>query len=241
MMMLFSARTGLPEAILLDNGYLTNVRTGAAGAVAARYLARREIETAGVIGAGAQARYQMLALRLVRDFKRLMVYSTTPESVDRYAEEMGPRLGVEVVKAPSAEAVVRGSDVVVTTTPAKEPYLQAGWLHPGLHITAMGSDAEGKQELHADVLAHADVLVCDRKSQAFRLGELHHGLEQGTISPDGEIHELGEVASGQKPGRRHDQEITICDLTGVGVQDTVIAVLAHRKAKQQGLGTQIDA
>jgi ornithine cyclodeaminase len=128
-----------------------------------------------------------------------------------------------------------------TTTPAKKPYLKAEWLHPGLHITAMGSDAESKQELYADVLARADVLVCDLNTQAFRLGELHHGLEQGTIARDGAIYELGEVASGQKPGRRQEEEITICDLTGVGVQDTVIAVLAHRKAKQLGLGNEIDA
>lgn len=241
LMVIVSAKTGVPEALMLDNGYLTNVRTGAAGAIAAKYLAREKIDTAGVIGAGAQARYQMMALKLVRNFRRLMIYGIIPEEVEQYASEMAPVLGVEIMKAEDAEAVVRGSDVVVTTTPSQDPYLKAQWLHPGLHITAMGADAEEKQELHADVLRHADLLACDRKSQCFRLGELHHGLEEGIILQDDEIIELGQLSSGRKPGRRSDEEITICDLTGVGVQDTVIALLAYRKATEKGLGEPIEA
>lgn len=241
LMVIVSAKTGVPEALMLDNGYLTNVRTGAAGAIAAKYLAREKIDTAGVIGAGAQARYQMMALKLVRDFRRLMIYSIIPEEVEQYASEMAPVLGVEIMKAEDAEAVVRGSDVVVTTTPSQDPYLKAQWLHPGLHITAMGADAEEKQELHADVLRHADLLACDQKSQCFRLGELHHGLEEGIILQDDEIIELGQLSSGRKPGRRSDEEITICDLTGVGVQDTMIALLAYRKATEKGLGEPIEA
>jgi len=240
MMVLVSVKTGVPEAVLLDNGYLTNVRTGTAGAVAASYLARERIDTAGVIGSGTQARYQMMALKLVRDFHRLMIYGIIPEEVEEYASEMALVLGVEIVKAEDVETVVRGSDIVVTATPSRDPYLKAEWLHPGLHITAMGSDAEEKQELYADVLRHADLLVCDLKSQCFRLGELHHGLEEGIVSQDDEIIELGELTSGQKPGRRYDEEITICDLTGVGVQDTGIALLAYGKAVEKGLGVRIE-
>jgi len=240
MMVLVSSKTGVPEAVLLDNGYLTNVRTGAAGAVAARYLAREKIDTAGVIGSGTQARYQMVGLKLVRDFQKLMVYGIVSDEVEQYASEMAPVLGVDIVKAKDAEAVVRGSDVVVTATPSRDPYLRAEWLHPGLHITAMGSDAEEKQELWADTLRRADLLACDLKSQCFRLGELHHGLEEGTISQDGEIIELGELTSGRKQGRTHGEQITICDLTGVGVQDTAIALLAYRKAVEKGLGIQIE-
>lgn len=241
MMVLVSSKTGVPEAVLLDNGYLTNVRTGAAGAVAAKYLARERIDTAGVIGSGTQARYQMVALKLVRNFQRLMIYGIVPDEVEQYVSEMAPVLGVEIVKAKDAETVVRGSDIVITTTPSREAYLKAEWLHPGLHITAMGSDAEEKQELYADVLRHVDLIVCDLKSQCFRLGELHHGLEGGTISPDEEIIELGELTSGQKPGRISTEQITTCDLTGVGVQDTAIALLAYRKAADKELGIQIDA
>jgi ectoine utilization protein EutC len=239
MMVLVSARTGRPEAVLLDNGYLTDVRTGAAGALAARYLARKRVETAGVIGSGMQARYQMRALKQVRDFQQLMVYGIVLDQVEEYAAEMASVLGVEVVQAADVETVVRNSDVVVTCTPAKEPYLKAEWLHPGLHITAMGTDAEDKQELYADALGRADLLVCDRKSQSFRLGEFHNGLEAGVISEDDPIIELGELTSGRKPGRESEEEITICDLTGVGVQDTAIALLAYQKAMEKDLGLRI--
>lgn len=239
MMVIISTKTGFPEAVLLDNGYLTSVRTGAAGAIAASYLAPKEIETAGVIGTGSQARYQMRGLKLVRNFRRLMVYGIVSDEIDRYTEEMGPLLGVEVIKAKDEETVIRESQVVVTTTPSHKPHIKADWLHPGLHITAMGSDIEEKQELYPEVLRRADLLACDRKSQCFRLGELHHGLEKGYISRDNEILELGELTSGQKPGRRNDEQITLCDLTGVGVQDTAIGLLAYRKGVEERLGIQI--
>ena len=239
MMILISTNTGVPQAVLLDNGYLTAVRTGAAGALAARYLAREPIDTAGVIGSGRQARIQMLALKQVRDFRRLMIYGLIPEQVERYVGEMAGVLGVEVVKAKNVEAVVRSSDIVVTTTPSHEPFLKSEWLHPGLHITAMGADSEHKQELYPDVLGCADLLVCDRRSQCFRVGELHHGLEAGVISQDNDIIELGELASGGHPGRLRDDEITVCDLTGVGVQDTAIATFAYGKAMERNLGLRI--
>ncbi len=237
LMILVSAKTGFPEALLLDNGYLTDVRTGIAGAIAARHLAREAIEIAGVIGAGMQARYQMRGLMLVSKFKRLLVYSIKPEEVDLYVKEMSEELGVEVVAAADYEEVVTQSEVVVTTTPATEPYLRAEWLHSGLHITCMGSDSEHKQEIHANVFGQVDRIVCDRKSQCFRLGELHHALDAGVISEESEITELGEITAGLKPGRKSASEITICDLTGVGVQDTAIARLAYLRAQEKELGT----
>jgi ectoine utilization protein EutC len=240
LMVIMSAETGLPKAVLLDNGYLTNVRTGAAGAVAAKYLARGEIQTAGVIGSGTQARYQMAGLKLVRDFRHLLIYGIIPQEVERYVREMRPLLGVEVSVADSAEAVVRQSDAVVTTTPSRQPFLKADWLHPGLHVTAVGCDAEEKQELHPDVLVYADLLVCDLKAQCFRIGEMHHALEEGILSPDSKIVELGELTSGRKRGRESESAITVCDLTGVGVQDTVIATLAYQRATQSGLGLPIE-
>lgn len=239
MMVLLSTKTGVPQAVLLDNGYLTDVRTGAAGAVAARHLANAKVDIVGVIGAGSQARYQMIALKQVRDFKKVLVYSVA--GVEAYLEEMPKVLGVEVIAMPSAEAVVRESSIVVTTTPSKEPYIQAEWLHPGLHITAMGSDAEDKHELNTQVLGLADLLVCDSKMQSFRLGEFHHGKDAGVIESDNQVVELGELTSGTKPGRHSSSEITICDLTGTGMQDTVIATLAYRKATALHLGLQINA
>ena len=241
MMILLSTKTGFPQAILLDNGYLTDVRTGMAGALAARYLAPETIETAGVIGAGSQARYQMRALQLVRNYQRVLVFSLPPETAQEYADEMHDVLGVPVTAVESAEEVVRQSDIVVTTTPSKQPIVRAEWLHSGLHITAMGADAEGKQELHADVFDRADLVVCDRKSQVFRLGELHHALAAGILKEDDDIVELGELVAGGRRGRSSDAQISICDLTGTGVQDTAIALLAYRKAQEKGLGTLVGA
>lgn len=239
MMLLINTRTGVPEAVLLDQGYLTDVRTAAAGAIAARYLAPGKIRTAGVIGAGSQARYQIRSLRLVRDFKRVLVYAPTVERVQSFVDEIGRELNVEVVSAESAEQVVRESDVVITTTPATAPIIQAEWLHPGLHITAMGSDAEHKQELDAAILSEADLVVCDVKEQCKRLGELHHALEQGVITDESDIVELGQLACGSKQGRRDDRQITVCDLTGTGVQDTAIAVFAYQQLIAAGAGIKI--
>ncbi|MGH6875529.1 MAG: ornithine cyclodeaminase family protein, partial [Aestuariivirgaceae bacterium] len=139
LMIVFSARTGLVEALLLDNGYLTDLRTAAAGAVAARLLAPSAVETIGVMGAGAQARLQIEAAHLVRSFKRVLVWSRETRKAETCAADITARIGVPA-SAATAENVVRESQLVITATPAREPIVRAEWLHPGLHITAMGSD-----------------------------------------------------------------------------------------------------
>lgn len=228
MMIVLSAETGVPAAVLLDNGYLTTVRTAAARAIAAKYLAP-DLTTVGVIGAGLQARWQVMAVQSVKPFQRLLVHGRTPPQLQQYIEEMRPLLACEIEQAPSAEALVRASDLVITTTPSSTPVIQAAWLHPGLHITAMGSDAESKQELEAAVLARADLLVCDSRAQCFRLGELHHALESGLLSLQDDVVELGEIIAGHRAGRTSPDHITVCDLTGTGVQDTAIATFALRQ------------
>jgi ectoine utilization protein EutC len=240
MMILISTQTGVPEAILLDNGYLTDVRTAAAGAVAAKYLSKESIETVGVIGAGSQAKFQLRSLGLVRKFNKVLVYARSAERTQEFAVEMAAELGMEVVAVPSAETVVRNSDTIITTTPAKEPIIKAEWLHPGLHITAMGSDAEHKQELESEVLAQADLLVCDTKAQCARLGEFHHALEQGVLTEKSSILELGQLTSLKVNGRASDEQITVCDLTGTGVQDTAIALFAYQEMKKRNLGLKIE-
>jgi len=239
-MIVLSARTGRCEAVLLDNGYLTDVRTALAGALAARHMACEKIETAGQIGAGAQGRYQMQALQLVRDFKRLLVFDLDEKRLEAYVEEMPSVLGVEVIRASSAEEVVRESDVVTTSTPSQKPFVKAEWLHPGLHLTAMGADAEHKQELFPEVIGRADLVVCDRKSQVFRLGELHHAKDAGIISEEGEVYELGELTSGRHPGRGDDAQITVADLTGVGVQDVAISLFALGLVEEKGVGLKVE-
>ncbi len=240
LMLLFDASTGFPQAVLLDNGYLTHTRTGAAGAIVAKYFAPRSIVTAGVIGVGRQGGFQLRALKLMCGFEQALAYDTDAERLKQFTEQMTAELGLRVAIAESAESVVRASQFVVTATPSREPFVRAEWLHPGLHITAVGADNGHKQELFPDVLARADRRICDLKAQVFRLGEHRFAAEAGLVSGEEAVDEIGEVAVGRKPGRLSDDDITVCDLTGVGVQDTAIALLAYEKATAQGLGLDIE-
>lgn len=239
LMILFSAKTGLVEALLLDNGYLTDVRTAAAGAVAARHLAPAEVETAGVLGTGVQARLQVEAAHLVRPFRKVLVWGRDAAKAEACAKDISSRLGI-AAEAASAERTVKDSQLVITTTPAREPVLKAAWLHPGLHITAMGSDQAGKNEIEAAALARATLYVCDRISQAEKLGELRSAREAGHLT-DVMPPELGEIVSDSRPGRRSQDDITICDLTGTGAQDTAIATFALKAARAAAAGTLIKA
>ncbi len=239
-MLVIDASTGFLKAVLLDNGYLTQVRTGAAGAVAAKYLAPKDADRVGVIGAGVQARFQMRALALLREIKEIRSFSLDGDDVrDAYVREMERELGVKVIKANSVEEVVKESSVVVTTTPSRKPFLKAAWLHPGLHLTTMGSDAEEKQEVDADVAGTVDILACDLKSQSFRLGELRSARDAGVIDESSPVVELGTLVRGDHPGRTNPRQITMCDLTGVGVQDTMIAIRALAVAEEKGLGVTV--
>ena len=241
LMILFSATTGLVEAVLLDNGYLTDIRTAAAGAVAAGQLANKDAARAGIIGAGVQARLQLEALTLVRPIRSALVWARDPGKATAFAAKASAELGLPVEAADNIAALCAGSDIVVTTTPSTTPLIAAAELHPGLHITAMGADSEHKNEIAPEALAKADLYVADRLSQCTVLGELHHALAKGVMSGDRRFPELGEIIAGLKPGRRGPSEVTIADLTGTGVQDTAIATLARRTAAEQGLGTVIES
>ena len=238
LMILFSAKTGLVEALLLDNGYLTDVRTAAAGAVAAKYLAPSDTETAAVLGTGVQARLQIAAAALVRPLKRVLVWGRDRARTEAAARDIAAATGIATEAVPDAERAVKEAQLVITTTPAREPILQAGWLHKGLHITAMGSDQAGKNEIAAAALAAADLYVCDRVSQAALLGELRTAREAGHLLNDSP--ELGQIVAGDRTGRRSDDDITICDLTGTGAQDTAIATHALKAARLANLGTIIN-
>ncbi|MFD1343537.1 cyclodeaminase [Litorisediminicola beolgyonensis] len=220
LMILFSAKTGLVECVFLDNGYLTDLRTAAAGAVAARWLAPETVTTAGVIGTGVQARLQIEAARLVRPFERVLVWGRDLEKAAACASDIAEATGVEAELCTDRETLVARSQLVVTTTPSRTPLIEPGWLHPELHITAMGSDQEGKCELAPGCLSAADLYVADRVSQCAALGELRAALD-GRIAPEAPV-ELGQIIAGA-PGRRSPADTTICDLTGTGAQDTAIA------------------
>jgi len=225
LVMVFDAQTGFPAAVLFDNGYLTDVRTGAAGAVAADLLARPTVGRVAILGAGVQARRQLEMLLQVRSPDQVSVWARRGDQAAQYAREMAEIAGIAVTAAPSARAAVDGADVVVTTTPSREPVVSADWIGPGQHITAVGADLPDKQELDPRLFARADKVVVDSIGQAIRSGDAHHAIEAGQFA-QADIHaELGEVALGSKPGRETDAELTIADLTGLGVQDAAMANL----------------
>jgi ornithine cyclodeaminase len=241
MMVLLSARTGLVEALLLDNGYLTDVRTAAAGAVAARHLARPDATVAAIFGAGMQARLQLEALKLVRPIEGACIWARDRLKAERTAAELREKLGIAVRAETDAAKAVTGADIIVTTTPSTEPLIHAGFVTAGQHITAMGSDAEHKNEIAPAILKLADLYVADSAKQTRRLGELHHAIDAGLISADAEVAELGAVIAGRRHGRRDASDITVADLTGTGVQDTAIATLARDRAKAAGIGTVFES
>ena len=219
LMILFSAKTGLIDAVFLDNGYLTDIRTAAAGAVAARHLAPETVQIAGVLGTGVQARLQMQAAHLVRPFQHLLVWGRDREKAKACADDLRASLGISVEIAESPEHVVRNSQLVVTTTPSRTPLVEADWLHDSLLITAMGSDQTGKQEIAPTALMAADLYVCDRLSQCEVSGELEGARAAGLDSMIKQITELGTVIANGRPSGG----CVICDLTGTGAQDTAIA------------------
>lgn len=223
LMLLFSAKTGVVDAVLFDEGYLTDIRTALAGAIAAKHLAREDAQRVAVIGAGVQAELQVAALRLVREIREVHVHSRDASKAEAYAVHMRNQYGLTVTVYNSAAAACAEADIVVTTTPSREPVLRWSDLPKGVHVTAMGSDNPHKNELEPTILASADVLVVDRLSQSRALGELHHApaLQR-------EVFELGSLIAEGRKARSSAEQITVCDLTGTGVQDTAIANYAAR-------------
>lgn len=241
MMVLLSSRTGLVEALLLDNGYLTDVRTAAAGAVAARHLARKDASIAAVLGAGMQAKLQLQALALVRPIREARIWARDHAKANVAAEELAAKLGIPVVAVSDAREAVSGAHVVITTTPSTTPILKAEWLEKGQHVTAMGSDAEHKNEIEPAVIGRADLYVADSLAQTRRLGELHHAIEAGVVGIANDFPELGQIIAGQKVGRANADQTTIADLTGTGIQDTAIATLAFTRANAADAGTTFES
>jgi ornithine cyclodeaminase len=215
----FDARDGAPLALLLDGGALTDLRTGAAGGVAAKWLAPRRVARAAVIGTGIQARLQVEALRVARpDLGEIRVWGRDAAKAAAAARDVGGS------PAATVEEAVRGADVILTCTAAREPLVRAAWVEAGAHVTGVGSDGAGKQELDPELLRRADLLVVDSRLQCERLGELQHAPREAARAV-----ELGAICGGRVPGRTADGQLTVCDLTGVGVQDVAAAnaVLAN--------------
>jgi alanine dehydrogenase len=217
--------TGYPLAVM-DGTDITAYRTGAASAVASKYLARPDAASIGLIGAGRQAYTQLMAHAAVMDIKLVKVYDLRPEAVERLIAAF-PQYRMEAASLAEAAAC----DIVCTLTPAREPVVRKEWLSPGAHINAVGADAPGKEELEPDILINARIVVDDLK-QSTTSGEINLPLSRGLLSPERIYATLGEVVAGQKPGRHSREEITVFDATGLAFEDIACARLVYEKAGQ---------
>jgi ornithine cyclodeaminase len=221
LMLVFDQKTGVLQAILLDEGYLTNLRTAVAGAVVAKYLAPREVAVIGILGAGVQGRMQLEWLRRVRRFTQAVVWGVDETELAAYRRDMEAP-GLVIRTTLRAEDVAAAANLIVTCTPSTRPLLRAEWIRPGTHITAVGSDTAEKQELDPAILARADRVVVDSLSQSELRGEVYRAVSAGAIQRDRLI-ELGRVIEDPSLRRVSDDEITVADLTGVAVQDIMIS------------------
>jgi len=221
LMLLFKKGTGELVCALLDECHLTNVRTAAAGAVSAKYLAPKNIECIGIIGAGTQGRMQVEYLAPIINCKEVMVWGMNQNELDEYKKDMEP-LGYRVRTTLKTEDIAAHCNLIVTATPSKSPLLSADNVRKGTHITAMGSDTPEKHELDPKILQKADIVVADSISQCLLRGEIHQALKAGMVDKE-RIVELGNVILNPDLQRTSDEQITIADLTGVAVQDIQIA------------------
>ncbi|MGC8555411.1 MAG: ornithine cyclodeaminase family protein [Conexivisphaera sp.] len=230
--------TGRPLA-LLDGTEITAFRTGAASAVATKYLSREDSRCLCVVGAGAQSRRQLDAILEVRDIGRLLVYDVVrgaAEGLAGYARSLGRNLSVEVTDGP--RECVEAADVLVTATPAREPVVRDGWVRPGTHINAIGADAPGKEELDPAILLRSKIVVDDYE-QTIHSGEINVPISRGILRRDQIYGELGEIVAGRKPGRTSRDEVTVFDSTGVAILDVATAFSVMRKAAERGLGITV--
>ena len=221
LMLVFSQKTGALETILLDEGFLTNIRTAVAGEIVAKYMAPKEISTIGVFGTGTMARMQVQALQTVTNCKRLMVWGRSESSLEAYKNDMEAN-GFEVHTTMESVDVTETSNLILMTTPSSMPLIDVSQIKKGTHITAMGSDTAEKQELDTKILLMADIVVADSLTQCQERGEVYKALLTNDLKLD-KVIELGHAIKSSNRIRTSEDQVTVADLTGVAVQDVQIA------------------
>ena len=233
LLVLNSPKTGAPLAIM-GAAYLTSMRTGAAGAVAARNLARQNSRVVGMIGAGVQARTQLLGLARHFRIEQVIVSDSTLERARSFEDDARSFLDCDYLITASPEEACQ-CDILVTTTPSRNPVVKDKWIVPGTHINAIGADARGKQELESSLTKRAKVVV-DDLTQAVHSGEVNIPISEGRLAAQDIYAQIGEILAGKRPGRTNDKEITIFDSTGLAIQDVAAGNAVYEKALQKGLG-----
>lgn len=235
--LLADASTGTPLAVM-DSASVTALRTGAATAVAAKFLARRDARTATIVGCGAQGETQLGAIAAVLPLQHAWVLDADHSRAERLADRAAASLGIRVEAAKDLQVALRHSDVCVICTPSRRAFLAARDVAPGTFIAAVGADSQGKQELEPDLVASA-TLVVDVLEQCAQIGELQHALAAGLLTRERVHAELADVVSGRRPGRTRDDEITVFDSSGTALQDVAAAVAVYEKARALGRGTEV--
>jgi len=233
LMLLFSQKTGELISVLLDNGYLTNVRTATAGAIAAKYMAPSKVNRIGIFGAGVHGRMQPIYLQKVLDCKNIITWGINQEELEIYEKDM-KNLGFNVQTTQNPEDITSTCNLIVTCTPSKEPLILADQIQKGTHITAIGSDTPEKQELDSEILKNADKLVVDSIEQCLERGESYKAIGNGMITKEKMV-ELGNVIKNKELQRASDDELTVVDLTGVAVQDIQITKAIWNNYTDAGL------
>lgn len=224
LMLVLSAHTGQPLALLQDEGWLTGMRTALAGRIAARLLAPPQVTAIGMLGTGMQARMQLEQLGAITDCRQVVVWGRQDSGLAGY-RAFARALGYEVRTTQDAAEVAGAANLIVCTTPSRQPLLRSEWVRPGTHITAVGADGPGKQELDPALVARAARIVVDSVAQCSQYGEVAHALRSGQIDTT-QLIELGTLLASGAPGREHADQITLADLTGVAVQDAQISSCA---------------
>ena len=240
LMILLDSKTGMLKSVLLDKGYLTDVRTAIAGAIAAKHLSNPESSNVGIIGAGIQAKMELEALLLVRNIKTAYIWSRDSKKTKTFVQNIKDKINIKINACETPEETINLSEILITCTPSKSPIIKSEWLKKGLHITAMGSDAEMKNELDPKIVKECDYYIPDSQSQTSILGELNHAIKAGLVSAEKKYNELGSVIINPNLGRRNIDDVTVADLTGTGVQDTAIARHTYKISSDKGLGIMIE-
>lgn len=225
---LFDPETGFPLAVM-DGTHITNMRTGAAGGISAKYLSRENSAVTAFIGAGAQARTQLEALLIVRPgISKIAVYDINKGNINNFIKDAKTKYSVEISCANSVDEAIKEADIIVTTTPSRTPIVKAEYVREGTHINAIGADAPGKQELEPEILKKAKIVI-DNWEQASHSGEINVPLSKGFLTQGDIYGDIGKIVVGEKPGRTSLEEITVFDSTGLAIQDISVANYIYRK------------
>jgi len=231
--------TGKTKAVL-EGTHITAMRTGAASGVAAKYLARQDSRVVGVFGAGTQARTQLEAIKQVRNVQSALIYDIIPERAKRFSEEMGRKLGIEVRAEASPERITGMCDIIATASTSRTPVFDGGALKKGVHVNAVGSYTPDARELDDLTIVRSKLVVDSRQAALQEAGDIIIPLKAGMIAQDHIYAELGEIVAGLKPARENDDEVTVFKSVGLGIQDAAVANFAYKKAREKGIGQEIE-